>query len=87
MTTIKTERTEYAVRFISSHGGEAITIHMDDVRKVSAIAAEFEGIEHFTAVSSVRPDRVFEYDGYSVLKAVERYKDGSVMIRLAREGD
>lgn len=87
MTTLNTERTEYAVRFISNPGGATVTIHMDDTRKISAIAAEFEGIEHFTAVSSARPERVLEYDGYSTLDAVERYPDGSVMIRLAREED
>lgn len=85
MTTIDIGGTMYGVRFISRPGGEAVTIHMDDTRKISAIAAEFEGVGRFTASDTLNPKRVIPYEGYEVLEAVERYRDGSVMIRLARE--
>lgn len=87
MTTLKTERTEYAVRFLSAPGSDSVIIHMDDTRLVSAIAAEFEKIGRFTAEDTMMPGRATIYEGYDTLQAIERYADGSVMIRLGREGD
>lgn len=56
----------------------ALMIHLVDSRKLSAIAAEFEGIRWVDAedITQVR------YSGYNDLKLVSRMPDGNVQIKL-----
>lgn len=76
----------YDVRFLSAPINGVIFIHMDDDRPISEIAAEFEAIDRFEMFSSINTDARVAYEGYSKVMGVERYADGSVRIKLEKNG-
>ena len=83
---IETAKRTHDVRFVSSIFADVVHIHMDDDRPISEIAAEFEAIDRFEMFSSINTDARVAYEADSKVTGVERYADGSVRIKLEKDG-
>lgn len=69
-------------------GGETFTsgevvVQMKDERRLSEIAAEFDGLEWMKAENHNDGDITFE--GYQVLRSIMRRKNGSVILTFGKE--
>ena len=61
-----------------------LMIEYDDARKISEIAADWEGCARITRESAEEGNAV--YEGYTEIRIVSRQKNGTVRITLKKEG-
>ena len=61
-----------------------LMIEYDDARKISEIAADWEGCARITRESAEEGDAV--YEGYTEIRIMSRQKNGTVRITLKKEG-
>ena len=88
MVTLKTEKgTTHRVNYILNSGknpdGLVISLEGDE-RKLSEIAADFEGCAEMRAVDDARPGVTELYDGYTELDSAQRLDSGSVRLTLKK---
>ena len=57
-----------------------LVLQMEDSRKLSEIAADFEGLENLKRESETQGNK--EWTGYTVLQNISRRQDGTVLIFL-----
>ena len=57
-----------------------VVLQMEDSRKLSEIAADFEGLENLKRESETQGNK--EWNGYTVLQNISRQQDGTVLIFL-----
>ena len=57
-----------------------VVLQMEDSRKLSEIAADFEGLENLKRESETQGNK--EWNGYTVLQNMSRQQDGTVLIFL-----
>jgi len=62
----------------------AVVLQMDDSRKLSEIATEFEGVESLKRESETQGNK--EWNGYTMLQRISRLDNGRVLISLCKEG-
>ena len=55
---------------------------MKDSRKLSRIAADFDGLESLKRESETQGNK--EWTGYTVLQSISRRQDGTVLISLIK---
>lgn len=88
MVTLKTNKgTTHRVNYIlsSNMSPDGLVISLeDDERKISEIAADFEGCAEMRAVDDNRPGVTELYDGYTALDSVQRLGSGSVRLTLSK---
>ena len=59
-------------------------IEYDDARKISEIAADWEGCERITRESAEVGNAI--YEGYTEIRIISRQRNGAVQITLKKEG-
>ncbi len=82
---LKTSRgNEYTIQWAAAteRAGGMLMLMLLDGRKLSEIAAEFEGVERFERISEQQGDEV--YEGFTRLEAISRQGD-EVQMKLVRE--
>ena len=85
--TLKTSRgNTYEIQWadIASKSG-FLFVQMEDERKLSEIAVEFEGLEWLKREDANQGDKLFE--GYSSLKIIRQVEPGVVILTLEKAGD
>jgi hypothetical protein len=60
-------------------------VQMEDERKLSEIAAEFENLDWLKREDANQGDKLFE--GYSVLKIIRQVEPGVVILTFEKAGD
>ncbi len=88
MVTLKTNKgTTHRANYILNPGrnpdGLVVSLEGDE-RKISEIAADFEGCAEMRAVDDARPGVTELYDGYTELDSVQRLDSGSVRLTLSK---
>lgn len=61
----------------------ALALRMDDTRKLSVVAAEFDGLTYIDRYDEQQGDK--RYEGYATLTEAKRMPDSSVLLML-RQG-
>ena len=61
-----------------------LMIEYDDARKISEIAAEWEGCALITRESAEEGNAI--YEGYTEIRIMSRQKNGAIQITLKKEG-
>ena len=61
-----------------------LMIEYDDDRKISEIAADWEGCERITRESAEEGNAV--YEGYTEIRIMSRQRNGAIQITLKKEG-
>ena len=60
-------------------------IEIPDNRRMSEIAADFEGNSRIEKTDETKPGVTEIYEGFTELAAIQRNKNGSVLVKLAKE--
>lgn len=68
----------------SSRYGDKMMIELNDDRKISQIAADFEGVETITKTDKAKPNVKEVYEGYTLLASISR-ENADGVIRLTLE--
>ena len=88
MVTLKTNKgTTHRANYIlsSNMNPDGVVISLDgDERKISKIAADFEGCAEIRAVNDNKPRVTELYDGYTELDGAQRLDSGSVRLTLSK---
>ena len=88
MVTLKTSKGKtYRANYIlsSNVNPDGVVISLEgDERKISEIAADFEGCAEMRAVDDARPGVTELYDGYTELDSAQRLGSGSVRLTLSK---
>ena len=61
-----------------------LMIEYDDARKISEIAADWEGCERITRESAEEGNAI--YEGYTEIRIMSRQKNDAIQITLKKEG-
>ena len=61
-----------------------LMIEYDDARKISEIAADWEGCERITRESAEEGNAI--YEGYTDIRIMSRQRNGAIQITLKKEG-
>lgn len=61
-----------------------LMIEYDDTRKISEIAADWEGCERITRESVEEGNAI--YEGYTEIRIMSRQRNGAIQITLKKEG-
>lgn len=85
--TLKTSRgNAYEIQWADvASRTDHLFVQMEDERKLSEIAAEFEELEWLKREDANQGDKLF--DGYSVLKIVRQVEPGVVILTFEKAGD
>ena len=61
-----------------------LMIEYDDARKISEIAADWEGCERIARESAEEGNAI--YEGYTEIRIMSRQRNGAIQITLKKEG-
>ena len=61
-----------------------LMIEYDDARKISEIAADWEGCERITRESAEEGNAV--YEGFTEIRIMSRQRNGAIQITMKKEG-
>lgn len=73
---------DYAIQWADTASTGELFMQMDDERKLSVIAEEFEDLTWLKREDENQGDKLFE--GFSELKTINRIRPGTVIITLTK---
>lgn len=85
MTLTTSKGRTFDVSWAWAPAGEygGLMLEYEDGRKISEIAADWEGCSHIHRESETEGNA--DYEGYTVLRIIARQRSGSVQITLQKE--
>ena len=85
ITTSKGKTLNVNWAFGPTSESESLMIELTDNRLLSEIAVDFEGNSKIKKTDETKPGVTEIYDGFTKLAAIQRNKNGSVFVKLAKE--
>lgn len=85
ITTSKGKTLDANWAFGPTSGSGSLMIEIPDNRRMSEIAADFEGNSRIEKTDETKPGVTEIYEGFTELAAIQRNKNGSVLVKLAKE--
>lgn len=85
ITTSKGKTLDANWAFGPTSESGSLMIEIPDNRRLSEIAADFEGNSRIEKTDKTKPGVTEVYEGFTELSAIQRNKNGSVLVKLAKE--
>nr|DAK69571.1 MAG TPA: hypothetical protein [Caudoviricetes sp.] len=85
ITTSKGKTLDANWAFGPTSESGSLMIEIPDNRRLSEIAADFEGNSRIEKTDETKPGVTEIYEGFTELAVIQRNKNGSVLVKLAKE--
>lgn len=83
LETSKGKTVEALWAWAPANADSDLMIEYEDARKISEIAADWEGCERITRESAEEGNAI--YEGYSEIRIISRQRNGAIQITLKKE--